>query len=247
MSWSYDAIAAVYATDMGASMPFDDAAFYRAVCARQGGTTLELGCGTGRILLELLAAGIDAVGMDRSLPMLRQLRADADKRGLGAPRVLQGDLRALPLRGAFATVLAPYSLVTYLVTEAELDGFLRAARGLLAPGGVLVLDAFVPRDVAAFDDFRLDYRRAHGDGVLERHKRIATADGCNTIERRYRLYAADGGLREEFTTRETIRPYGAEALGAAADRAGLVVRELTHDYAQGGGEPRFATLELAAR
>ena len=41
MSWSYDAIAAVYATDMGQSMPFDDVGYYRAVCARQGGRALE--------------------------------------------------------------------------------------------------------------------------------------------------------------------------------------------------------------
>ena len=245
MSWSYDAIAAVYATDMGASMPFDDAAFYLGVCQRQGGAVLELGCGTGRLLLPLLAAGLDATGVDRSLPMLRQLRADAAARALAPPRVAQMDLRALALAGRFATVLAPYSLVTYLVRDDELQGFLQAARALLAPGGVLVLDAFVPRDVAAFDDFRLDYRRAHGEGVLERHKRIATAGGLNTIERRYRLYDADGALRDEFATRETIRPYRADTLVAAAGKAGLALRGMSFDYGQGdGGEPRFATLEF---
>jgi len=245
MSWSYDAIAAVYATDMGASMPFDDAAFYREVCLRQGGTALELGCGTGRILLPLLAAGVDAFGVDRSLPMLRQLQADAAARGLPLPRVAQMDLRALALQGRFAAMLAPYSLVTYLTRDQDLAAFLRASRGLVAPGGVLVLDAFVPRDVAAFDDFRLDYRRAHGDGVLERHKRIATADGLNTIERRYRLLDAQGTLQDEFTTRETIRPYRAETLLDAARSAGFALRAITHDYGQGTGEPRFATLELS--
>lgn len=247
MSWSYDAIAAVYATDMGASMPFDDVAFYRAVCERQGGVALELGCGTGRILLELLAAGLDATGMDRSLPMLAQLQKDARARGLASPRVVQGDLRALPLRGAFATVLAPYSLVTYLTDDATLDAFLHEARALLAPGGVLVLDAFVPRDVAAFDDFRLDYRRPHGTGFLERHKRIGTAGGINTIERRYRLLDAGDGLIDEFTTRECIRPYGTQALRAAGEHAGLRVVRETFDYGQANGESRFATLELVAR
>jgi hypothetical protein len=82
---------------------------------------------------------------------------------------------------------APYSLVTYLVTDADIEGFLRRVHALLAPGGVSLLDAFVPCDVAAFDDFRLDYRRPHAGGMLERHKRIATAGGINTIERRYRL------------------------------------------------------------
>lgn len=248
MSWSYDAIAAVYATDMGQSMPFDDVGFYRDVCLRQQGPALELGCGTGRILLPLLAAGIDVAGVDRSLPMLRQLLADARERGLDVPRVAQMDLRALALRGAFATMLAPYSLVTYLTGAADLDAFLHGAKALLAPGGVLVLDAFVPRDVAAFDDFRLDYRRPHGDGTLERHKRIATAGGINTIERRYRRFDARGALLDEFTTRESIRPYAAATLRVAAEGAGLRLRRQTLDYGAGSAESaaRFATLEFSA-
>lgn len=248
MSWSYDAIAEVYATDMGASMPFDDAAFYRAICERQGGCALELGCGTGRILLPLLAAGIDVFGVDRSLPMLQQLQRDAALRGLSRPRVAQMDLRALALHGGFATILAPYSLVTYLTADEDLARFLRAARELLATGGVLVLDAFVPRDVAAFDDFRLDYRRVHGDGLLERHKRIATADGLNTIERRYRLLDPSEVVRDEFVTRETIRPCPVALLERAAHDAGFALQRTTFDYGQGGeAGARFATLEFGAR
>src|SRR5689334_6070935 len=150
--WSYDSIAEVYATDMGASMPFDDVGFYRELCARQQGRALELGCGTGRILLPLLAAGLDVCGADRSPPMLAQLRRDAAARALPAPHVAQMDLRALALRGRFATILAPYSLITYLTEPADVDAFLTAARGLLEPKGIVVLDAFVPKDVAPFDD-----------------------------------------------------------------------------------------------
>ena len=240
--WSYDSIAEVYATDMGASMAFDDVGFYRDVCARQSGSALELGCGTGRILLPLLASGIDVAGADRSLPMLAQLRRDAAARALPVPRVAQMDLRALALRGSFATILAPYSLITYLTEPADVDAFLAAARGLLEPTGILVLDAFVPKDVAPFDDFRLDYRRPHRDGFLERHKRIACLpDGTNRIERRYRL------AEREWTTVERIRPYTAAALEQALARNGLAVREIVHDYRAATGEPpQFATL-LASR
>lgn len=240
-SWSYDLLAEVYATDMGQNMPFDDAGFYRRLCLARGGRVLELGCGTGRILLELLAAGVDAAGVDRSLPMLRRLRRDAAARGLPAP-VAQMDLRAPGLAGGFGVVLAPYSLVTYLVEPAELDAFLAAARELLAPAGLLLLDAFVPRDVAAFDDFRLDYRRPHGGGTLERHKRIAChADGSHRIERRYRLLDAARHLIEEFTTAERIRPMDAGFLRARAAAHGLRLREQWHDYGSAAGTdaPRF--------
>jgi SAM-dependent methyltransferase len=105
-TWSYDAIADVYATDMGQSMSFDDVGWYRSVCMRHRGPVLELGCGTGRILLELVAANIDAIGADRSLPMLRRLCKDRAWGNL-QPRVVQMDLRAIALAGKFGVHWRP--------------------------------------------------------------------------------------------------------------------------------------------
>jgi hypothetical protein len=102
---SYDRIADVYATDMGASMRFDDIGYYRDLCRRVGGKVLELGCGTGRILLPLLAAGVDIEGLDRSAPMLARLHADAAARGLAA-KTHHRDLRTMPEDLAF-DVLGP--------------------------------------------------------------------------------------------------------------------------------------------
>jgi len=245
--FSYDAIAEVYATDMGRSMPFDDVGWYRRQCLARSGRALELGCGTGRILLELLASGVDAVGVDRSLPMLQQLRRDAAERGIEA-HVAQMDLRALALSGDFNTVLAPYSLITYLTDPEVAVAALVRMRSLLGAEGRLVIDAFIPQAVASFADFRLDYRRPHGEQTLERHKRItANADGTNRIERRYRLFAADDRLRDEFHTDETIRPYTPSAIAAFGEAAGLRVESWTFDYgATGTGSNfRFATAVLA--
>ncbi|HEX3124075.1 MAG TPA: class I SAM-dependent methyltransferase [Rhodanobacteraceae bacterium] len=246
--FSYDAIAEVYATDMGRSMPFDDVGWYRRQCLTRGGRALELGCGTGRILLELLAAGVDAIGVDRSLPMLRRLRRDGIARGIEA-RVAQMDLRELALTGRFAVILAPYSLITYLIDPVVAVSVLEQLRALLARDGRLVLDAFIPRPVESFTEYSLDYRRPHGEEVLERHKRItANADGTNRIERRYRLYTAEGRMRDEFHTDETIRPYTPGALAALADTADLRVENWVFDYGTGeaGANPRFATALLGA-
>ncbi|MBD0670430.1 class I SAM-dependent methyltransferase [Streptomyces sp. CBMA156] len=228
--WSYDLIADIYAEDMGRSMPHDDIGWYRDLCRRRGGPTLELGCGTGRILLPLLRDGADAVGIDLSMPMLRRLRRDAAALGLTA-RVARMSLQRLALRGPFSTVLAPYSLVTYLTTPGELRGFLDSARGLLAPDGVLVLDGFVPRPVRHHEEFRPDYRRPYAHGLLARDKRITVLDdGCHRIERRYRLHDDRGRLREEFTTRDRIRPRREPELLAHAEAAGLTALSAGYDY-----------------
>lgn len=246
MTWSYDAIAEVYATDMGRSMPFDDVGWYRAFCREQGGAVLELGCGTGRILVELLAAGLDVTGADRSLPMLQRLRRDAAARGLDA-NVLQTDLRAVAVRGRFATILLPYSLITYLTDPRVAVDVLAGLRALLTDTGCVVLDAFVPKPVESFADFRLDYRRPHDDGFLERRKRItANDDGTNRIERQYRVLATDDTLLQAFDTDETIRPYAPAQLHALAQQAGYVVQREVRDYSDAppGADLRFVTLIL---
>lgn len=227
-AWSYDAIAAVYATDMGQSMPFDDIGYYRALALKATGPVLELGCGSGRILLPLLRAGVAIQGVDRSLPMLRQLRTDGADLD---PRVAQMDLRALALRGRQRLILAPYSLITYVTRAADVDAVLEQLGALLDTQGALLLDAFIPRPVDSFEDFRRDYLRPHGSGHLERAKRIRQlADGCNRIERRYRLLGADGELQQEFTTLEVIRPYPPEHLRGLLARHGYRISQQDYDY-----------------
>ena len=246
MSWSYDHIAEVYETDMGQSMPFDDVGFYRSLCLAEGGRTLELGCGTGRILIELLRAGVDAVGADRSLPMLARLRRDAQRYTL-SPLLLQMDIAQPALSERFGAILRPYSLITYLRNYAAAVATLRRYAAMLVDGGCIVLDAFIPKPVESFADFRQDYWREHGDGFLARHKRISVqADGCNRIERRYCLHASDRTLREEFFTDETIRPYAPEALASLSAAAGLHADQWFWDYGarRSADGAKFATAVL---
>ncbi len=247
-NWSYDTLAEIYATDMGMSMPFDDIGYYRNLARQCAGPALELGCGTGRILLALLADGVDAIGADRSGPMLARLQRDAMARALVAPRLVQMDLRNFALSAQFDLILAPYSLITYLTDRDDLDRFIAAARERLLSTGRLVLDAFIPKDVAPFDGFRPDYRRVHGAGFLEREKRIAClADGSNRIERRYRLIDTHGQTERTWTTVDEIRPYRAQALIEAAARHGLILLDQAFDYAalSTTGVAQFVTLTFA--
>ena len=63
-----------------------DLPFWLDVARGARGPVLEVGCGTGRVLLRLLAAGIDADGVDLSAPMLERLRHKAAAQGLRAMR-----------------------------------------------------------------------------------------------------------------------------------------------------------------
>jgi ubiquinone/menaquinone biosynthesis C-methylase UbiE len=230
-SSTYDRIARFYDVDMAQNMRFDDVAFYAHQCARQRGRVLEVGCGSGRILLPLLRDGRDAYGVDASAPMLRELARKASASRLPL-RGAQADARELPFpRECFACVLLPYSLVTYLVADDDLAACLRGIRDVLGPGGTVVVDAFVPRPVIAQADYTPDYRRAFGAFTLARAKRITPlAGGTNCIERRYELFSAAGHVVETVETSEVIRPRPPAVLRDAMTAAGFARIDAAWDY-----------------
>ncbi|MCC6195225.1 MAG: class I SAM-dependent methyltransferase [Burkholderiales bacterium] len=245
MTSAYDRIARFYDVDMARNMRFDDVAFYAHACARARGRVLEIGCGNGRILLPLLAQGIDAFGVDASAPMLKELRRKAAAAGLPL-RAARADARRLPFAPGFAAIVCAYSLVTYLTTRRDLDALLTACRALLVPGGLIVVDAFVPRPVAPQAEFTFDYRRAFGAFTLARSKRIRPADdgATNRIERRYELVAGNGHVVETVETVETIRPCAPAELDDAVAAAGFTRASQAWDYGTrpDGEGAQFCTL-----
>ena len=219
---TYDRIARFYDVDMAQNMRFDDVAFYAHQCARSSGRVLEIGCGNGRVLLPLLREGRDAFGVDASAPMLRELSRKAAAARLPL-RAAQAEGRRLPVsRATLACVLCPYSLITYFVTDDDVAVFLRGVRDALVPGGTIVVDAFVPREVPAQADFTPDYRRPYGAFTLARAKRITPLPGgANRIERRYEVINGAGDVVETIEASEVIRPRDVTTLHAAMADAGF--------------------------
>jgi SAM-dependent methyltransferase len=241
---NYDRIARFYDVDMARNMAFDDVAFYRKLCLQHPGPVLELGCGNGRILLDLLAHGVDIVGVDASGGMLADLQRKAAGHGLPA-RVARMDMRRLGLRAGFGVVLCPYSLITYVTVDDEVPALLRALWSLLRPGGRCVIDAFIPRPRTAVAAFALDYRRPLASGTLARWKRISAVGATvNRIERRYVVEDAAGGVLDVIEVAEDIRPRTADELSLQLLEAGFEPATPAWDYgaATVATTAQFATL-----
>jgi SAM-dependent methyltransferase len=118
-------------------------AFYRDLAARADGPALEVGVGTGRVYLELLAAGLDVDGVDVSTGMLRRLREKAAARGLD-PTVWAGDVTDLAVDREYGLVYLPFRAFNHLATLADQRAALERVHHALAPGGRLALATFVP-------------------------------------------------------------------------------------------------------
>src|SRR5262249_39077813 len=120
---------------------------------------LEAGCGTGRVLLPTLAAGVDIDGIDIHPGMIEVLKKKAADQGLKA-RASVADMRDFTMPRRYALVTIPFRAFQHLLTTEDQVAPLRCLRGHLGGGGALVLNVFYPS---------LDHLvRPDGEQMLER-------------------------------------------------------------------------------
>jgi SAM-dependent methyltransferase len=120
-----------------------DRGFYLQLARQAGGPVLEVACGTGRILLPCLQAGMDIDGLDLSGPMLGALRSKAESMGLH-PNLYQADMRDFTLPRRYRLIFIAFNgFVHNLTTEDQLS-CLRVCREHLVPGCSLVFNIFFP-------------------------------------------------------------------------------------------------------
>jgi len=147
----YRVIAPYYDLDFAGLWQGADIAFYRRIAEAAGGPVLEMGCGTGRVLLPLARAGIEIDGMDASLPMLEQLRASLCAEPSAVRDrvvVIHGDIRSKDTGRRYPLVIAPANVLHSFLERNDQRAWLANVRRHLAPGGALCFDVFQP-----------DYRR----------------------------------------------------------------------------------------
>jgi SAM-dependent methyltransferase len=136
--------------------------FYAERATRAAGPVLELGCGTGRILVPLAQRGLDVTGLDLSPAMLERARASAERAGVRIPLV-QGDMRTFELKQQFDLVFVGSNSLAHLSDLAALRAFFAAARDHLTPRGQLVFDVSNPdvRTLALLADDRRNHDPIH--------------------------------------------------------------------------------------
>ena len=197
-----------------------DVRFYVEQARGAGAPVLELGCGTGRVLLPVARAGVEVTGVDASAAMLgicrEKLAAEPDAVRARASLVL-ADMRRFELDQVFGLAMIPFRPFQHLLTVEDQLSCLGAIRRHLCPGGVLVLDLFNPSLAMLTDDSKLseygdepEFVTPSGDRVIRRF-RVARRDlprQVQDLEMIYHVTAPDGGTRrlvESFRMRHLFR------------------------------------------
>jgi len=120
-----------------------DLDFYLELARQASGPVLEVACGTGRILIPCLQAGVDIDGVDLSAPMLQLLREKAARLGL-RPIVYEADMRDFSLPRRYVLIFIAFNGFVHNLTTEDQIRCLRTCREHLSPGGTLVVTIFHP-------------------------------------------------------------------------------------------------------
>ncbi len=120
-----------------------DIPFYTQTAKQAEGKVLEVACGTGRVHLELLKAGVDVQGFDLSEPMLKILKSKAAALYL-QPRVQIADMRDFKINQKFALIIIPFRAFLHNLTTDDQLRTLKCCRRHLAANCKLMLNFFFP-------------------------------------------------------------------------------------------------------
>ncbi|HEX9616683.1 MAG TPA: class I SAM-dependent methyltransferase [Anaerolineales bacterium] len=221
-----------------------DRFFYKDMILVSGEPVMDVGCGTGRLLLDYLAEGIDIDGVDNSPEMLAICREKAGQRGLN-PALYLKEMASLDLPRKYRTILVPSSSFQLLVEPDAAEAALKRFFDHLEPGGMLVMSLMIlwtgpaEEEIVREDWSVVAEKTRPEDGALVRRWARSTYDLRQQLEHtedRYEL-VKDGEVvaSEDHARSPATRWYTQEQAIALYKRAGFtgvrLNKEFTHEPA----------------
>jgi SAM-dependent methyltransferase len=202
-----------------------DLPLWRQLVEAAPGRILELGCGTGRVALDLARRGHRVTGIDHDPALVAELdrRAGAEKLDLVAR---EADASHLSLGERFGLILAPMQLIQLLTDDRARAACLRASAAHLAPGGTLALAMVEAGDAAAAPAQATpspplpDVRERDG-WVFSSLPLGVFADGGWLVVERLRQTVSPAGRLEEVRSSVRLRELSALRLETEGRAAGL--------------------------
>jgi SAM-dependent methyltransferase len=218
-----------------------DVQFYVDEAARSDGPVLELGCGTGRILLPIARSGRPIHGLDESSSMLARCRAKVQSESADVQRrvTLQpGDVRDFDVGKRFALVILPFRVLQHLTTIDDQLRCLACVRRHLTPAGRFVFDVFNPRFSALVtadgqereDTPELTLPDGRAMRRAARVARVRYVDQVSEIELVYYVAAQPGAEPQRYVSGFDMRWYLQSELQHLLARAGFHVAQVYGDF-----------------
>ncbi len=246
MSAFYSTVARYY--DAENSDKTDDLAMYSQLADQAADGILDIGCGTGRVLLHLAQAGHPAQGIENDRAMYERLQGKLDALPELRKRITVefGDAKTHRFGRDFGLILLSYNALMHFHSLEEQLALLRNLRGCLAPGGKLVID--LPNAAPAFaaeDSDALNFERSFLDpdsGHLVMLQSISILDRARqilSVEWIYDEIDGDGRVNRLIAPHQ-LRYYFLPELRLLLERCGFTLQSV---YGDPDGAPYDAESE----
>ncbi len=204
-------------------------------------TLLDLGCGTGRHAMLLAEAGYRVTGVDRSSEMLSAANAElsaapaelAKRRACSgaAPQFMPGDVRTARVGQKFDAVVSLFHVMSYQVTNSDLQAAFVTAREHLKPGGVFIFDAWygptVLNEGPSIRITRLEDERSRVTRIAE----PISNPNANTVDVNFHVLVSDkqSGAWDELRETHTMRYLFVPEVELLLEASGLCLRD-SHEF-----------------
>jgi len=226
-----------------------DAAFYQSLAVECGGPVLELGCGTGRVLLPIAAQSLACTGVDASPAMLEQFRR---KPGATAATLAEARMESFDLGGRkFALIFSAFRAFQHLDTVEQQLACLARVRAHLAPGGAFAFDVFNPKleNLARDADPEvLDLTFQHEGREVKRYATVSRDRVRQVIHVTMRyVEAMAAGPAKETTVHFTMRWFWRYELEHLLHRAGFTDVTIYGDFDRSPVGPNSPAYVVIAR
>ena len=167
-----------------------DIPFFVEMARQCGGPVLEIGCGSGRVLVPTSKSGIDIVGLDLSDAMLAKCREKLSSEPQDVQSrvdLLKADMRNFDLGRTFKLITTPFRPFQHLTTVEDQVKCLNTIRRHLDDDGRFILDIFNPSILYLADETRKEewgdmpeFEMPDGRKVLVRN-RVPERDFANQV------------------------------------------------------------------
>lgn len=230
--------------------PWDDVAFYRQHLRNHDARVLELGCGTGRVLIPLAQHAALVYGVDLSPDMLRVCdqnikQSDAHRSRLKIACADISDFDLTSEEPSFDLITAPFRVMQNLETDAQVDGLMRCIKKHLAPGGEAILNTFQPR--GGYKELKTFWSSRNGSvpcwSKSDGNHTVIMSDDCTAFRSDpvavypkliYRRYNESNTLIDESILEIVMRVWQPDELTSLINRHGFKITECLGGYE---GEP----------
>lgn len=218
-----------------------DVVFFASMACESRGPVLELGCGTGRILIPTAREGISITGLDQSSEMLRVCRESLDREPIDVrhrANLIQGDMQNFKLDERFRLVTAPFRVFHHMIEVEEQLSCLACAHRHLEKGGLIVLDLFNPYLPYLFDKRFLEvveeepsFTLPNGQQIVRRSRLASRNLHTQVIEIEFRYeWKSEDGQAQGYTHRFQMRYFFHYEVEHLLARAGFALETIYADY-----------------